>query len=112
LGRSGQFALLVLIHGNPGINQTFLSRNPWSETNRPCELLSLLEEEKFIVRQRCGSRFCGTTRRLTAKGRGLMDEMHVAADKHEKELHRILGGETASTSDPSASRHDGLTVDT
>ena len=89
--QSGQFALLVLIHENPGINQTLLSRILGRDKSSLTSSFRVLEEEKFIIRQRVQSDLRNYSVTLTAKGRDLMDEMHVAADKHEKELHRILG---------------------
>jgi DNA-binding MarR family transcriptional regulator len=87
----GSFALLMLIHENPGINQTALSRANGRDKSTLTSSLRTLEERGFISRGREASDMRNYTLNLTPAGLEELEILKTYAQAHEQKLRRIVG---------------------
>ena len=87
----GRFAALVLIHRNPGISQTALSRAIGSDKSTLTPVLDNLVKRGLIsrVRTRNDRRLYELT--LTDAGQKVMRAMHECAQRYESSLDEIVG---------------------
>ncbi|MEA3132184.1 MAG: hypothetical protein QOG17_30 [Gammaproteobacteria bacterium] len=87
----GSFALLKLIHENPGINQTSLSKANGRDKSTLTSSLRKLEQRGFISRRRESSDMRNFTLSLTGAGVEELELLQSYAHMHEQKLRRIVG---------------------
>ena len=89
--RPGRFATLMLIGRNPGISQTALSRANGRDKSTLTPVLNDLERRGLIERKRTRADQRVYRLTLTPAGRKLLKELVACAEKHERNLDRIVG---------------------
>jgi DNA-binding MarR family transcriptional regulator len=89
--RPGRFATLMLIGRNPGISQTTLSRANGRDKSTLTPVLNDLERRGLVRRQRTRADQRVYRLTLTPAGRKLLRQLVACAEKHEKNLDRIIG---------------------
>jgi DNA-binding MarR family transcriptional regulator len=87
----GRFATLMLIGRNPGISQTSLSRANARDKSSLTPVLEDLERRKLIRRERPKSDRRSYRLLLTAAGERLLQELTECAERHDRNLDRIIG---------------------
>jgi DNA-binding MarR family transcriptional regulator len=89
--RPGRFATLLLIGRNPGITQTALSRANARDKSTLTPVLNDLERRKLIkrVRDKVDRRSYRLT--LTPTGEKLLRALTACAERHDRNLDRIIG---------------------
>ncbi|WP_341896034.1 MarR family transcriptional regulator [Ferrovibrio terrae] len=89
----GRFSLLVLLHANPGINQTDLSRGVGVDKSTLTPALDQLEKKGLIQRHRTAADRRTYALSLSPAGEALLAELMLKVDLHEK---NIVAGLTPS----------------
>ncbi len=87
----GRFATLLLIGRNPGISQTALSRANGRDKSSLTPVLEDLARRKLIRRLRPKDDRRSYRLMLTPAGERLLDELTVCAERHDRNLDRIIG---------------------
>lgn len=87
----GRFALLTLIGENPGISQTALSRANGRDKSTLTPALDDLERRGLIRRERLASDRRSYALSLTESGRDMLARLTECAERHERNLDRIIG---------------------
>jgi DNA-binding MarR family transcriptional regulator len=90
----GWFALLVLVHENPDINQTALSRAVGRDKSTLTTSLRDLVSKGLVQRDRSADDRRNYTLRLTKAGRSRLKKMEVHAHAHDRALDNIVGKES------------------
>jgi DNA-binding MarR family transcriptional regulator len=80
-----------LIHENPGINQTLLSKANGRDKSTLTSSLRKLEQRGFISRRRESSDMRNFTLSLTVAGVEELELLQSYAHMHEQKLRRIVG---------------------
>jgi DNA-binding MarR family transcriptional regulator len=91
--RPGRFAMLTLIHANPGISQTALSRAAGRDKSTLTPVLNDLVRRGWIRRQRNREDRRTYLLSLTPAGKIKLQALTACARRHERNLDRIVGGE-------------------
>ena len=89
----GRFSLLVLLHANPGINQTDLSRGVGVDKSTLTPALDQLEKKGLILRQRTAADRRTYSLSLSPAGEQLLSELMNKVEQHER---NIIAGLTPS----------------
>jgi DNA-binding MarR family transcriptional regulator len=87
----GRLALLTLIARNPGISQTVLSRAAGRDKSTLTPALQDLKRRGLIVRARLKSDRRSYHLQLTAAGAAALRRLTACAERHERELDRVIG---------------------
>ena len=87
----GRFALLTLIGRNPGISQTILSRAAGRDKSTLTPALRDLQRRGLIVRVQLKSDRRAYRLQLTATGRAMLQRLTECAERHERNLDRVIG---------------------
>jgi len=87
----GRFALLTLIGRNPGISQTVLSRAAGRDKSTLTPALRDLQRRGLIVRVQLKSDRRAYRLQLTATGRAMLQRLTECAERHERNLDRVIG---------------------
>lgn len=87
----GRFATLLLIGRNPGISQTSLSRANGRDKSSLTPVLENLERRKLIRRIRPKDDRRSYRLVLTPAGERLLEELTACAERHDRNLDRIIG---------------------
>ena len=87
----GRFALLTLIGRNPGISQTVLSRAAGRDKSTLTPALRDLQRRGLIVRLQLKSDRRAYRLQLTATGRAMLQRLTECAERHERNLDRVIG---------------------
>jgi DNA-binding MarR family transcriptional regulator len=87
----GRFATLMIIGRNPGISQTALSRANARDKSSLTPVLEDLERRRLIRRVRPRDDRRSYQLQLTSSGERLLQELTTCADKHDRNLDRIIG---------------------
>jgi DNA-binding MarR family transcriptional regulator len=87
----GRFATLLIIGRNPGISQTALSRANSRDKSSLTPVLEDLERRKLIRRVRPKDDRRSYRLMLTPAGERLLQELTLCAERHDRNLDRIIG---------------------
>jgi DNA-binding MarR family transcriptional regulator len=87
----GRLALLTLIGRNPGISQTLLSRAAGRDKSTLTPALRDLTRRGLILRARLQSDRRSYHLQLTAAGSAMLRRLTACAERHERQLDRIIG---------------------
>jgi DNA-binding MarR family transcriptional regulator len=87
----GRFALLTLIGGNPGISQTVLSRAAGRDKSTLTPALRDLQKRGLIMRVQLKSDRRAYRLQLTSTGRAMLQRLTACAERHERNLDRVIG---------------------
>ena len=87
----GRFATLMLIGRNPGISQTALSRANARDKSSLTPVLEDLERRKLVRRERTKNDRRSYRLMLTPAGERLLQELTECAERHDRNLDRIIG---------------------
>ena len=87
----GRFALLTLIGRNPGISQTILSRAAGRDKSTLTPALRDLQKRGLIVRVQLKRDRRAYRLQLTATGRAMLQRLTACAERHERNLDRVIG---------------------
>ncbi|HWB47402.1 MAG TPA: MarR family transcriptional regulator [Hyphomicrobiaceae bacterium] len=89
--RPGRFAVLTLIGRNPGISQTALSRANCRDKSTLTPVLNDLTRRGLINRTRVKKDQRSYQLTLTPAGEAMLRRLTACAERHERELDRIVG---------------------
>ncbi|MBI4276099.1 MAG: MarR family transcriptional regulator [Rhizobiales bacterium] len=89
--RPGRFATLYLIGRNPGISQTALSRANGKDKSSLTPVLNDLVRRGFVHRARTRNDRRTYRLTLTPDGRKLLDQLNRCAQRHDRNLDRLIG---------------------
>jgi DNA-binding MarR family transcriptional regulator len=89
--RPGRYAVLQLIHDNPGISQTVLSRGVGSDKSTLTPILADLERRGLIMRDPDPNDRRGRRLSLTAAGKDQLATLAGWARRHDARLDAIVG---------------------
>jgi len=87
----GRFALLTLIGRNPGISQTILSRAAGRDKSTLTPALRDLQRRGLIVRVQLKRDRRAYRLQLTPPGRAMLQRLNACAERHERNLDRVVG---------------------
>lgn len=87
----GRFATLMIIGRNPGISQTALSRANARDKSSLTPVLEDLERRRLIRRVRPKDDRRSYQLLLTPAGERLLQELTACAERHDRNLDRIIG---------------------
>jgi len=87
----GRFALLTLIGRNPGISQTRLSQAAGRDKSTLTPALTDLKRRGLIARERLESDRRLYRLALTPAGEAMLQRLTECAERHERNLDRIIG---------------------
>lgn len=93
--RPWRFALLALIHANPGLTQGELAAALRRNTSSLTPMLDDLCRQGCVSRRRLESDRRTYALTLTAKGDAARRELMASAVEHEREIDRIVGAHRA-----------------
>ncbi|HEV2572063.1 MAG TPA: MarR family transcriptional regulator [Beijerinckiaceae bacterium] len=85
-----RFAILALIHENPGMTQAALGKAIKRDTSSLTPALDDLCERGLVTRVRRENDRRSYELRLTARGRTTMEQMKVKVQAHEEELDQLI----------------------
>jgi len=88
-----RFAILTLIHENPGLTQTALGRASGRDKSTLTPALDDLVKRGLVRRERMVNDRRSHTLHLTEAGEALLAELTARAAEHDDELDRIVGPE-------------------
>jgi DNA-binding MarR family transcriptional regulator len=89
--KPGRFAAMMVIHNNPGINQTALGRAVARDKSTITPLLQGLERQGLIERRAPANDGRSFVLNLTAAGEAMVRELLARAREHERKLDDIAG---------------------
>ncbi len=95
--RPGRFATMLLIGRNPGISQTALSRANSRDKSTLSPVLDDLERRKLIRRVRPKDDRRSYQLELTPAGEAMLKELTACAERHDRNLDRIIGPRDKAT---------------
>ena len=87
----GRFALLTLIGRNPGISQTVLSRAAGRDKSTLTPALRDLQRRGLIMRVQLKNDRRAYRLQLTPTGRAMLQRLTACAERHERNLDRVIG---------------------
>jgi DNA-binding MarR family transcriptional regulator len=87
----GRFALLTLIGRNPGISQTVLSRAAGRDKSTLTPALRDLQRRGLIMRVQVKNDRRTYRLQLTPTGRVMLQRLTACAERHERNLDRVIG---------------------
>lgn len=87
----GRFATLTLIGRNPGITQTALSRASGRDKSSMTPVLEDLVRRGLVARRRTDADKRAYRLSLTAEGERTLASLNKCAQRHERNLDRIIG---------------------
>lgn len=87
----GRFAILLLIHENPGMNQTELSRCDGRDKSTLALALKDLEKHGLVTRKRSHTDGRAYVLNLTALGKKHLEALTQHAQAHDRRLDEIVG---------------------
>jgi DNA-binding MarR family transcriptional regulator len=90
--KPGRFAAMMVIHNNPGINQTALGRAVARDKSTITPLLQGLERQGLVERRAPANDGRSFVLTLTAAGETIVGELLARAREHERKLDDIVGG--------------------
>ncbi|HER25477.1 MAG TPA: MarR family transcriptional regulator [Rhodospirillales bacterium] len=82
----GQFGVLSLIEGNPGLTQSALATALGIERSTMVGVISALEKRKLVKRGRAATDRRSYALSLTAKGRSRQERVKAKVDSHEQAI--------------------------
>ena len=91
--RPGRFAVMSLIHDNPGITPMALSRASGRDKSTITPVLRDLDRAMLMTRTPIAADKRSHALQLTAKGEEELQHLSVCAAKHERAIDRIVGDE-------------------
>jgi DNA-binding MarR family transcriptional regulator len=89
--KPGRFAAMVVIHNNPGINQTALGRAIARDKSTVTPLLQGLERQGLVERRAPASDGRSFVLTLTAAGEAMLRMLQTQAQEHDRRLDEIVG---------------------
>jgi DNA-binding MarR family transcriptional regulator len=89
--KPGRFAAMMVIHNNPGINQTALGRAIARDKSTITPLLQGLERQGLVERRAPASDGRSFVLTLTPAGEAMVRVLLRQAQEHERKLDEILG---------------------
>ncbi|MBW8267958.1 MarR family winged helix-turn-helix transcriptional regulator [Caldovatus aquaticus] len=89
--KPSRFAMLTLIHENPGITQTALSRASGRDKSTLTAALDDLVQRGLVLREKDAGDRRSYRLHLTAKGRRVLARLTEKAREHDLKLDRIVG---------------------
>ena len=93
--RPWRFAVLALIHANPGLTQGALAAAIRRNTSSLTPVLNDMTRQGYVSRQRLKSDRRAYALKLTPKGNAARIKLMAAAAAHERELDRLVGAKRA-----------------
>jgi DNA-binding MarR family transcriptional regulator len=89
--RPGRFAAMMVIHDNPGINQTALGRLIARDKSTITPLLQGLERQGLVVRRAAANDGRSFVLTLTPDGEATLCDLLAQAREHDGKLDEIIG---------------------
>jgi DNA-binding MarR family transcriptional regulator len=89
--RPGRFAAMMVIHDNPGINQTALGRLIARDKSTITPLLQGLERQGLVVRRAAAKDGRSFVLTLTPDGEATLRDLLAQAREHDRKLDEIIG---------------------
>jgi DNA-binding MarR family transcriptional regulator len=89
--KPGRFAAMMVIHNNPGINQTALARGVARDKSTITPLLQGLERQGFVERRAPANDGRSFVLTLTSAGEAMVRELLAQAREHDRKLDEIVG---------------------
>lgn len=89
--RTAQYSVLLIIEANPGRSQAAIGQTLGIERARLARLLHELERRKWIARRANGNDARSHSLYLTANGEKALVRAKSLAERHERQLARLLG---------------------
>jgi DNA-binding MarR family transcriptional regulator len=89
--RPGWFAILMVIHLNPGISQSALSRAIGRDKSTLSPLIRELQARSLVVRRPSAGDRRSVTLALTTSGEGELDALLRHVEAHDRRLDEIAG---------------------
>jgi DNA-binding MarR family transcriptional regulator len=89
--RPGRFAAMMVIHDNPGINQTALGRLIARDKSTITPLLQGLERQGLVARRAAANDGRSFVLTLTSAGEATLRELLAQAREHDRKLDEIIG---------------------
>jgi DNA-binding MarR family transcriptional regulator len=89
--KPGRFAAMMVIHNNPGINQTALGRAIARDKSTITPLLQGLERQGLVERRAPASDGRSFVLTLTAAGEAMVRDLLRQAREHDRKLDEIVG---------------------
>jgi DNA-binding MarR family transcriptional regulator len=86
-----RFAILNLIHENPGLTQTALGRASGRDKSTLTPALNDLERRGLITRERSASDRRSYVLSLTREGKALLQKLARHAEAHDRRLDEVVG---------------------
>lgn len=86
----GQFGVLILIHENPGLNQTGLAGALGIERSTMVAVINVLEERGLVVRQQSAADKRAYRLSLSKAGNDLLGVLKTRVDTHEAQVTAAL----------------------
>ena len=88
--RPGRFAAMMVIHDNPGINQTALGRLIARDKSTITPLLQGLERQGLVVRRAAAKDGRSFVLTLTPDGEATLRDLLAQAREHDRKLDEII----------------------
>ena len=92
-----QYGALVLIDANPGISQSAIASSLRFDRSTLVQIIDRLEDRKQVVRDVSATDRRSHALKLTDLGQGLLAELNVLVNKHERHMTRHLSGDERHT---------------
>ena len=89
--RPGQYSILTIIEGNPGMKQTAVSEALGIKRANFVAMIDELEGRGLVRRDAAPNDRRSNALVLTAAGRRLIHQLHAAADRHEDRIATFVG---------------------
>jgi DNA-binding MarR family transcriptional regulator len=89
--KPGRFAAMMVIHNNPGINQTALGRAIARDKSTISPLLRELERQGLVTRRAQASDGRSFFLTLTPVGEAMVRDLLEQAQEHDRKLDEIIG---------------------
>jgi DNA-binding MarR family transcriptional regulator len=92
-----RYAILTLIHENPGITQTILSRCSRRDKSTLTPTLNDLEKRGLLERRRVTNDRRSYMLYLTESGRALLEKLNHHSDAYDREIEHFVGPRNKAT---------------
>jgi DNA-binding MarR family transcriptional regulator len=89
--RPGRFAAMMVIHNNPGISQSALSRAIARDKSSVTPLIQDLDRRGLVDRRPSLTDGRSVTLALTAAGEAMLRDLLMHAEEHDRTLDRLVG---------------------
>jgi DNA-binding MarR family transcriptional regulator len=90
--RPGRFAALMIIHQNPGLTQSELSRAIARDKSTVTPLVQALQRDGLVDRRASETDRRSVTLKLTEAGENALASLLAHAREHDRKLDAIVGG--------------------